>query len=300
VAVVNFVDVTAGFDEGHVVSAAAFNDLFAAIQANFEVAKEAIEQLEPPSAGEGLVLTGTELSLDTALTDARYLNTEGGGVVEGDLTVNAPTFVGTNRSKRISPFEAFGIRTDYGAGSWGGMFVETVSPTGRPFYGYSVANGQNAWTEYDGASGQWRLYNGASFQVVVQSNGNTTINGNLTLAGTLTEQSDRAGKHAVEPVDVDAVLAAVGTLPINTWRYDHSPDVTHIGPMADDFYRAFGVGHGPSTISTIDRDGVALAAIQALHALLLQQDAHIAMLEARLAVIEGARSGTAMGSAAAE
>ena len=37
-----------------------------------------------------------------------------------------------------------------------------------------------------------------------------------------------------------------------------------IGPVAQDFYAAFGVGHGERHIATVDADGVALAAIQAL------------------------------------
>ena len=39
-----------------------------------------------------------------------------------------------------------------------------------------------------------------------------------------------------------------------------------MGPMAQDFYAAFGLGLGDKTIDTIDPDGVALAAIQGLHA----------------------------------
>ena len=51
----------------------------------------------------------------------------------------------------------------------------------------------------------------------------------------------------------------------------------HVGPMAQDFYAAFGVGEDDRDITSIDEDGVALAAIQALHAqnatLLVQQRA---------------------------
>jgi hypothetical protein len=238
------------------------------------------------TAGDGLVLAGDEFSLDTDFADARYLTTEGGGVVDGNLTVNAPTFVGVNRSNRISTFEAFGIRTNYGDGAWGGMYIETASATGRPFYGYSVAGGQNAWTEYHGQSGEWRLYN-AGFKIIVQPEVDTYIATNLTLAGILTENSDRDAKHAVQAVDTAEILAKLDTLPISTWRFDHDPDVTHMGPMAQDFYATFGLGHGERTISAVDRDGVALAAIQALHDLVRARDTEIAALEARLATIEG-------------
>jgi hypothetical protein len=39
--------------------------------------------------------------------------------------------------------------------------------------------------------------------------------------------------------------------------------VRHIGPMAQDFYAAFGVGEDDRHITSIDEDGVALAAIKA-------------------------------------
>jgi len=40
----------------------------------------------------------------------------------------------------------------------------------------------------------------------------------------------------------------------------------HVGPMAQDFYAAFHVGEDDRHITSIDEDGVALAAIEALHA----------------------------------
>ena len=42
------------------------------------------------------------------------------------------------------------------------------------------------------------------------------------------------------------------------------PEVRHIGPTAESFYKAFGLGTGGDNISTIDADGVSLVAIQAL------------------------------------
>ena len=55
--------------------------------------------------------------------------------------------------------------------------------------------------------------------------------------------SDRAVKRAVEPVNTQDVLAKVGELPISTWRYlSEAPGVRHMGPMAQDFRRAFGLG----------------------------------------------------------
>ena len=78
--------------------------------------------------------------------------------------------------------------------------------------------------------------------------------------------SDRALKTDITPADGQAVLATLAALPIATWRYrSDDPAVRHIGPMAQDFAAAFGVGDTDRAIHVVDGQGVALAAIQALH-----------------------------------
>jgi hypothetical protein len=89
-------------------------------------------------------------------------------------------------------------------------------------------------------------------------------NGNLTIAGALTENSDRNNKHDIQPVDAGNILEHLKALPLSTWRYNHSPDAVHIGPMAQDFYALFGLGEDDTGIAGIDVSGVALAAIQGL------------------------------------
>jgi hypothetical protein len=79
--------------------------------------------------------------------------------------------------------------------------------------------------------------------------------------------SDRAQKKNITPVDPEAVLRAVRALPISTWSYKSEPDtIRHMGPMAQDFRAAFGLGEGDRTYHPVDAHGVTLAAIQALQA----------------------------------
>ena len=54
-------------------------------------------------------------------------------------------------------------------------------------------------------------------------------------------------------------------MPISEWSYNDEPSARHIGPMAQDFHAAFGVGETDRCIPTVDANGVALAAIQALN-----------------------------------
>ena len=53
-----------------------------------------------------------------------------------------------------------------------------------------------------------------------------------------------------------------------------------MGPMAEDFYKAFGLGDTSKGISSVDTAGVAFAAIKALKQ---QKDAEIADLKAEIA-----------------
>ena len=122
---------------------------------------------------------------------------------------------------------------------------------------------------------------------------NLDLSGNLTTAGTVNGSSDINVKEDIVAVDPEAVLAGVAGLPISTWEYIAADGIAHMGPMAQDFYRTFGLGQGETTISMVDADGVSLAAIQALHtrseaatARIAELEAENAALAARLARIE--------------
>jgi hypothetical protein len=95
---------------------------------------------------------------------------------------------------------------------------------------------------------------------------NTSTGGYLSIAGVWTSVSDRASKHDLRPLETKSVLEKVAHLPITSWSYKaEDPSVRHIGPMAQDFYEAFGLGLDNKHIGTIDSEGVALAAIQGLY-----------------------------------
>jgi hypothetical protein len=86
-----------------------------------------------------------------------------------------------------------------------------------------------------------------------------------------------------EVVDTHDVLERVAALPITTWSYLWDEGrVRHMGPMAQDFHAAFGLGGDERRIDVADGLGVALAAIQALHELVEGQAAEIAELHGRL------------------
>ena len=110
-------------------------------------------------------------------------------------------------------------------------------------------------------SGSWfRIWNDSGRVV------DTSTGAHLTTGGAWVNGSRRASKENFGAVDAAAVLEQVAALPVLRWNYIAEDDaVQHIGPVAEDFRAAFGVGAGDG-IATVDADGVALAAIQALHA----------------------------------
>ena len=76
----------------------------------------------------------------------------------------------------------------------------------------------------------------------------------------------------------------MATLPIAAWRFHGEPGhVRHIGPSSQDFYGAFGLSHDDKSISTVDAQGIALAAIQGLHQVVQEKDTRIDTLEQTVA-----------------
>lgn len=130
--------------------------------------------------------------------------------------------------------------------------------------------------------------NGLAFTSLGQTQGTPfrlNLNGNLTIAGTLSQGSSRTIKENIEPVDPAEVLSTVVGLPVARWSYKSDP-ARHLGPMAEDFHRAFGLGLDETKISTLDTSGIAIAAVQGLHAVVQQKDAEIAELTSRLENLE--------------
>ncbi|MFO1312308.1 MAG: tail fiber domain-containing protein [Burkholderiales bacterium] len=87
----------------------------------------------------------------------------------------------------------------------------------------------------------------------------------LSRGGTWTNGSSRTFKEDFAAVDGTSVLAKVLAMPVTTWRYRGSNEGRHMGPIAEDFAAAFGLGDGDRYIGTVDGIGVALAAIQGLN-----------------------------------
>jgi hypothetical protein len=162
----------------------------------------------------------------------------------------------------------------------------------------SAANtGTFVWS--DGSDGDAILTSSRNYQFLARAAGGFTLwtNAASTVgamlapgSGTWASASDRNLKTDVAGIDDDAVLDKVASLPISRWSYKSERGVSHVGPMAQDFYAAFKLGQDDKHITSIDEDGVALAAIKALHAENRSVHAENAHLRSRLAAVEASQS----------
>ncbi len=106
-------------------------------------------------------------------------------------------------------------------------------------------------------------------------------------SGSWASLSDREAKRDLEPVDASGVLERMAELSLYEWSYTAQGEGTrHIGPMAQDFHAAFGLGESERHISNVDADGVAFAAIQGLNEVIEDQAQTIEDLEERLERLE--------------
>jgi len=97
----------------------------------------------------------------------------------------------------------------------------------------------------------------------------------LSNGGTWTNASSRTYKENFTTVNGLDVLSRLVALPIMTWDYIGSSEGLHMGPVAEDFKASFGLAGDGKSISTVDADGIALAAIQGLNAKLESENAEL-------------------------
>lgn len=122
----------------------------------------------------------------------------------------------------------------------------------------------SAWT-FDNAGATFdvsRAGTGAA-EFSLDESGNATFRGSVTANGVVLSSS-RTVKTSIGEVDPDELLEKLLDLPVHSWKYLGAEErPLHVGPMAEDFHAAFGLG-GSRHIDLIDTTGITIASIQAL------------------------------------
>lgn len=85
-------------------------------------------------------------------------------------------------------------------------------------------------------------------------------------SGVFSCTSSRATKENFVAVSGGDVLSRLKSIDVSTWNYiSEGRNVRHMGPMAEDFFKAFQLGTGNTSIGLQDLTGVSLAAIKELN-----------------------------------
>ncbi len=244
-------------------------------------------------AGEDATIGGgydNTVTADSATVAGGWTNTAsgtaafvGGGYGNTASGVDSMVVGGYNNTAGGNYSFAAGTRAtadDFGAFVWGdGTDVSVNSPGSNTF---SVRASGGIWL---GTTNTPDIPAGRFL--------NTSTNAYLTTGGQFVNNSDVRMKRNFHDADSRDVLKTLVELPITTWSYlAEGESVRHMGPMAQDFYAAFGLGDSEKAIGTIDAQGVAFAAIQGLYATVQDENADLraenADLEARIERLESA------------
>jgi hypothetical protein len=152
----------------------------------------------------------------------------------------------------------------------------TVGGSGTGIYGYSYNGIGVAGSSDIGDAGHFagKVFVGGQLEVT---------NGCMGCS----PPSDRNLKANFSTVNPRFILDRLSTIPIQSWNYKSEDTTTrHIGPMAQDFRAAFGLGENDKTLNTVDAQGVTMAAIQGLYQQNQELIRKVGQLQTRVAQLE--------------
>ncbi len=224
-----------------------------------------------------------------------------GGGWQNNATGPGATIAGgsQNQAAGINAFSAGELNSAAGNVSFAAGCNSTASYTGSFVWNSALVEGCFGETFLqDSGPGQFVVdaYGGFSFY----TSANSTATGATLPAGSgsWSSLSDRNVKANFLTIDPSSLLQKLAAMPISTWNYKTQDEsIRHLGPTAQDFHDAFGLGEDDKHISTVDAQGVAMAGIQALYQTVMQlkqnladKDRELADLRARLANLEQSTS----------
>ena len=133
---------------------------------------------------------------------------------------------------------------------------------------------------------------GPGVDLTVLKTGDVKVRRNL-ICKTVKQTSARATKENFEPVNKDEILEKLSQLEVESWNYKGDASERHIGPMAEDFNKAFRGASSTKYIIVGDATGALIASVQSLKEKndtqaqhISAQDKLIDTLAARLSALE--------------
>jgi hypothetical protein len=258
-------------------------------------------------SGNGSGLTGVNASTLGGISSAGFWSTTGNagtspganylGTSDGQALLIKGSFVGIGRSNPIGN-EYFGVQAPVSGISYGGMYINTASSTGRPFYGYALGGANLAWHYVDGNdANKWKLNYGGD-RITVTSGGlvgiGTTAPDATLSVGTGTASkpfggawatfSDARLKKNVKPLEgaLDRLMRLRGV----TFEYKdpaaiHELPGVQIGMIAQEVEKVFPdwVDTAPNGMKRLSIHGFETLTVESLRELRAEKDTKISELE---------------------
>ncbi|QDO83514.1 tail fiber domain-containing protein [Shewanella psychropiezotolerans] len=234
-----------------------------------------------PSAPSNSIFVASDgdIGLGDATPDAA-LDIESGDLMltDGQVTIrktNDPKIL-FNENDVVDQQWEIGIKDIYG----NGLALLNNSPS-KTFLGMVIQPDGDIYINNgtDMSNQLWSWHLDATTEAIHQS-GDLFVGGDITAQGTISPGSSRTTKNNITMVDGDKILKLITDIDIYSWSYiKDAGKVTHIGPMAEEFYELFNYGVDNKHISPTDTSGISLAAIKAMMNKVESQNAKIAKLE---------------------
>ena len=212
----------------------------------------AVTILTDGKVGIGTVTPSATLDIERGANDLHGIHVSSGD--ENGITVVNSSAINSGYSSAA----IYGSSTNVGVVGFSsaGVAVDGVTTSGTAIYG--IVN-----SEGGGFAGHF--------------------SGKVQVDGSFINNSDRNSKTNIAAIDPRSILLRLAALPIQAWNYKTEPaSYRHVGPMAQDFRAAFGLGIDDKGISSVDADGVALASIQSLYQMMQEKDRQIERLRAQV------------------
>jgi hypothetical protein len=219
---------------------------------------------------------------------------------------------GTTASRNNSTAGVFGTATTVGGtGTYSGVYGQVPSTGSTAAYGVrgeslTTGGGVGVYASTAAASGRAIFANGS---VYIENSGTATMGSDILLchsigggfcgfnsSGQSFNASDRNVKENFEPISNTEILDKLVALPITKWTFKQSDDsVKYVGPMAQDFHAAFGLGgSNDRVIHATNAQGVTMAALQGLNTKVEDKtktlEARLNELEVRVVILENSLS----------
>jgi len=198
----------------------------------------------------------------------------------------SPRSFAAGKDTEASGNEAFAVGNNAVASGMGSIAIGT-DVTADETGSITIGDRSNPNTNLNATAQNQFLVRAAGGSIIYS---NSTLTAGVTLAaggGSWSSVSDYHRKENFEALNGEDVLQRLRAIPVSSWNYkSQDASIRHIGPMAQDFHAAFGVGEDEKLINTIDIEGVSIAAAKALDTRTTEQQAEINALKQRNAELE--------------